>query len=256
MADDDWFVPLAGGSGTPLFAFPHAGAGCAQLVGLARDVSPEVAVWGANLPGRQARLHEPPRTDLDALADDLATALAERITDRPYGVFGYCGGALLAFLVVRRLRACGMRLPERLVVVSFEAPDIAALPRNVATQPGDRLWTMLAAQGGVPADLASDERLRSLTEAAVRADFAMIGGYRHRADLPLPVPITVCHGTRDRVRRGALLGWRRQTTHPLDLRGLAGSHWLLDDGREELAKTVTDTLLPSSPVTDPPREPR
>jgi surfactin synthase thioesterase subunit len=245
MADDDWFVPLTDGPGPRLYAFPHAGAGCAQLVPLAREVG---AVWGANLPGRQARLHEPARTDLAALVDDLTDALAARITDRPYALFGYCGGALTAFLVARQLRARGLPAPSRLIVASFEAPDIAALPRGVSTLPTSRLWSTLVEQGGVPAGLAADERLRGIAEVAVRADFAMIGSYRHQVDLPLPVPITVCHGTRDRVRRGVLLGWRRQTTFPLDVRGIDAGHWLLDDNCPELAKVIVDVLSAEVPA--------
>jgi surfactin synthase thioesterase subunit len=247
MADDDWFVPLTEDSGARLLAFPHAGAGCAQLVALARKLRPELAVWGANLPGRQARLHEPPGTDLIGLVARLSDAAAELIADqpdRPYALFGYCGGALQAFLVARELRTRGLPTPRRLVVVSFEAPDIAALPKGIATQPTHRLWSMLAEQGGVPVELAEDPTLRGVAEASVRADFAMIAGYQHRADLPLPCPITVCRGTRDRTPRGALLGWRRQSTLPLDLRDLSGGHWLLDDACDELAKTITDVLRP------------
>jgi len=252
MSDRDWFVPLGeeaqGGRrpgaapGRPgcrvLLAFPHAGAGCAQMAGLAHSVAPDVVVWSANLPGRQARLDEPPRTDLDVLVTELADAAATVLSDHPYEMFGYCAGALTALLAARVLRDRGVPPPRRLIVVSAEAPDIAWRPRRLADHPSDRLWQLLAEHGGVPPAMAADERMRAVAEPAVRADFAMIAHYRLRPEPPLASTVTVCYGRGDRVRRGALLGWRRQSTLPLELRELAGGHWLLDDSRDELAKVV------------------
>lgn len=239
MSDRDWFVPLSEADGRMLLGFPHAGAGCAQLAPLARLVaSRDVQVWSANLPGRQARFDEPPRTDLDALAAELADAAAALLPDRPYDVFGYCAGALTALLVARALRNRGVPPPGRLIVVSAEAPDIAWRPPRLAGLPSDRLWEQLAELGGVPPGVVADERVRSIAEPAVRADFAMIAHYRLRPDLPLASRITVCHGQRDQTRRGALLGWRRQSTAPLDLCDLPGGHWLLDDACTMLAEII------------------
>lgn len=240
MTGSPWFVPLAGRDGVPLFAFPHAGGGCSQFAGLAGALRPRgVALWAANLPGRQSRLAEAPRTDLAALADEIADELADFPTQAPagrYTLLGYCGGAVLALAVTRALHARGAPLPRRLVVLSHDAPDIAERPWQLPRLPSAVLWRFLAADGGVTPDLAADPRLRRVAEAAVRADFAMLAGHRAATGAPLPVPILVCHGRADDVRRGALLGWRRQSTHPVLLRSVAGGHWLLDGPLDELAE--------------------
>ncbi|MFL6123336.1 thioesterase II family protein [Actinophytocola sp.] len=235
----DWFVRLGDPGGEPVFAFPHAGGGCAQLAELARTA--EVELWAANLPGRQARLSEPAWTDYPSLATTLATELADRLDGEPYSVLGYCGGALLAYGVLRRLHAGTVPLPRRFVVVSYEAPDIAPRPRRVADLPSDSLWDYLTDIGGVPAGLAADPRLRKVAEPAVRADFTVLAGYRHEVAPPLPLPITVCYGERDgETRRGALLGWRRHTSCPLELHGVPVGHWLLDEACGELAAILGD----------------
>lgn len=235
----DWFVPLAGGE-TRVFAFPHAGAGVGQLAGFAKAAARNgMSVWSANLPGRQARLDEPARTEFGPLVAELTDALTELLDDRPYLLWGYCGGALLAYGVLRELVMRPVPQPQRLVAVSYDAPDIALRPRGMSGLPADRLWAYLLESGGVPESLAADARLRAVAEDAVRADLAVLGEYRHEHGPPVPVPITVCYGDKDKqTSRGAQLGWRRHTSHSIDLRVLSGGHWLLDDACEELGGTL------------------
>jgi surfactin synthase thioesterase subunit len=237
----DWFVPLTDYKPVRLFAFPHAGAGCAQFAELAKATRDDVSLWAANLPGRQARLDEAPPDNLDRLVERLADEVSALHADR-YALFGYCGGALLAFLVARRLRELGAAPPLALVVAAFEAPDIGRRPRGLARLPSHRLWERLIDDGGVPVELAGNERMRQLAEPAVRADFALLEGYRHEPGPALDRPIVVCFGATDPVRRGALLGWRRQTTASVTLRPLPGGHWLLDHSVTELAAVVAEVV--------------
>ncbi|MEV0232191.1 alpha/beta fold hydrolase [Nonomuraea sp. NPDC050786] len=244
----DWFLPLIDDDGLRVFAFPHVGAGCAQLTPFARAAARHgMSVWAVNLPGRQGRLDEPAHTRFDELVDELADRIVGRL-DRPYVLLGYCGGALLAYGLARVLRAGSAALPSRLVIASYEAPDIARRPRRIAHLPTDLLWAELAASGGVPATLSGDPRLRRVAEPAVRADFAWLASYEHRPDLPLPVPVTVCFGSADAGPRGAFLGWRRHTSHPLDVRVVDGGHWLLDDACEELAAQVAAAMSQDAPA--------
>ncbi|MFC0107900.1 thioesterase II family protein [Kibdelosporangium aridum] len=239
-ATTDWFVPGSTDLGPRVFAFPHAGAGSAQLVDLGAAVARHrLSLWSVNLPGRQARLAEPPLDDYRELVDELAAALASVDDGRPFALFGYCGGALLAYGVARELFDRALPLPDALVVASYDAPDIANRPRRIVDLASDALWSYMLDSGGVPEHLAADQRLRRVAEPAIRADLSVLAGYRHEPGPPLPVPITVCFGLEDRsVRRGALLGWRRHTAHSVDLRGLAGGYWLLEDASEELAQVL------------------
>ncbi|GAA1369368.1 thioesterase II family protein [Catellatospora chokoriensis] len=247
----DWYVPLAADGGRRIFGFPHAGAGCAQLSPLADLLAGRgITLWSANLPGRQARLAEPPRAELDALVEELTDALVERIADQPYDLFGYCGGAVLAFEVARRLRTQSVRLPDRMFVVSFEAPDIAWRPRRLPYLPSDVLWEYLSERGGVSGELAADRTVRQLVEPAVRADFTWLGEYRCEPGTPLPVRIVVFHGLRDEdTLHGALLGWRRHSTERVLLFGIDGGHWLLEDSLAELADLTAREI--SGPTADP-----
>ncbi|GAA3438035.1 thioesterase II family protein [Kutzneria kofuensis] len=236
--DQDWFVPVERrpGAAARLFVLPHAGAGPAAVAAFGAAVRPDIEVWALNLPGRQARQAEPPRTDLAGLTADLAAWLRRR-DPRPYALFGYCGGALLAYLVAEQ---CA---PTHLFVGSQAAPDVALIPRRLHALPGERFWEVVLDQGGVAPELAELVELRPVFEPAIRADFELYAGYRRHGGR-LDVPVTVLFGREDRaLGRGALLGWRRRTTGRLRLADLPGGHWLLDDATAETAALVGDTVL-------------
>ncbi|MGH3468021.1 MAG: thioesterase II family protein [Thermocrispum sp.] len=232
----------AGTAGTRLVIFPHAGGGPASVSALAPLFGPEVDVWSVNLPGRQARAAEAPRDDLDGLVEDLASDLAKSTAGAPLALFGYCSGALLAFLVCRRLSELDAP-PSRLIVGSALAPDIATPPRRLHLSPSDAFWDRLIAFGGVPEEIAGRTDLRPVLEPALRADFGLQASYRHRAGEPFGTPITVVYGSRDAsVTRGGLLGWRRQTTRRPVLRPIESSHWLIEDAPAELAAVLTGEI--------------
>ncbi|GAA3033226.1 thioesterase II family protein [Streptosporangium longisporum] len=263
MTSSPWFVPVGERreGRIRLYAFPNAGSGPASLTGLAERFPDEVEVWGLNLPGRQARLAEPPPDDLDALVDALARDLLATARE-PYALFGYCSGALLAYLVCRRLAELAPSpgsgpgpgsvsgaapgpgsVPVRLLVGSFAAPDVTLLLRRLPSLPSWLFWDQLIELGGVPAEVAEREVLRPLLEPALRADFGMLAGYRHRPGPPLPTPITVLYGSRDgSVSRGGLLGWRRQSARPLSLRELEASHWLAEEVPDLLAAVIAEEI--------------
>lgn len=237
-ATTDWFIPLSDPTGATLhvYAFPPAGGGCATFAGLADQLAPDITVWGLNLPGRQARFGEEPRTQLDPLLDDLAAEFTDQ--DRPV-LLGYCSGALLAFLLARRLRARGLPPPAALVAASYPAPDQAEPSRELHLLDSSRFWQEILSYGGVPPAVADQPDFREIFEVALRADYELLAGYRYAAAPPLDIPVTTLSGAADPVLTPAAVeGWRRHTTRDFRTVTLPGGHWLLDGDLPGVAEAV------------------
>jgi len=232
----DWFVPVhtRPDSTTRLFVVPHVGAGPSAAAELGDALPPDIEVWALNLPGRQARHAEPLRTDIAVLAEELAQWLTSN-GGKSYSLFGYCSGALLAY------RLAGQSSPERLFVASCAAPDIALFPRRLHLLPRERFWELVLEGGGTEPELTEHAELREIFEPTLRADFELYAGYQHQP-CRLDLPITVFYGRDDSLRLGALLGWRRHSTFPIDLVELPGEHWLLDEARAELAAELASAM--------------
>lgn len=228
-ADDDWFIiteprPEATSN---IIAFPNAGGGCASFARHARLMPDWLSMATLNLPGRQARFGEPLRTDLDGLTAELAEWCAQGA--EPFLFFGYCSGALLAYCVARLLHAQHAVLPRRLIVGSFQPPDRAQIP-SLAGLSSSRLWEILVGYQAVPSAVAENLEFRELSEPVLRADFELIGGYRHTSAPPLPIPVTVLVGEQDRwITDHDVAAWADYTSAGLSVCRLPAGHWFMEE---------------------------
>jgi surfactin synthase thioesterase subunit len=228
-AVDDWFVPMARrpNAEMTLLAFPQAGGGCSAFARHSREMPDWLEMRTLNLPGRQARFSEAPRTDLRSLVADLVADCAQYTM--PYLTFGYCSGALLAYLVARGLRESGAALPRRLVIGSYSAPHLISITPLDALN-SEQLWKVLVDYQAVKPQLASHAELRAVSEPVIRADLGLIGQYRHIPSEPLPVPITVLAGEKDDWELARdFASWQRYTTHDIRGRSIRAGHWFMDE---------------------------
>ncbi|MEV7003823.1 alpha/beta fold hydrolase [Streptomyces sp. NPDC093982] len=217
-----------------LFVFPHAGAG-ASAYRLAAYLPDTVEVCTVQLPGRETRFAEPALTSLDEAVAALAPLIADH-ADLPYAFFGHSMGSLIAFETARRLRALGTPLPDRLFLSGMRAPGLPDRdPRH--TLPDEQLLAT-AEFGGV------DTELQELLLPLLRADLTLCETYTHRAEAPLPCPLTVLAGSDDHSVDGTeLADWRKHTSADFEMRLFPGAPHLYVRGAErQLAETITRTF--------------
>ncbi|HKB13826.1 MAG TPA: alpha/beta fold hydrolase [Vicinamibacterales bacterium] len=135
-----------------LVCFPHAGGAASAYFPWARALAGyPIEVAAAHLPGRDARITEPPPSDLDAVIDALAGAI-EALTARPFALFGHSMGARLAFEVARRLRERGAAGPAWLFVSGAPAPQLQRVDQALRSIEDDTAFLAAVAgtYGGVP----------------------------------------------------------------------------------------------------------
>jgi medium-chain acyl-[acyl-carrier-protein] hydrolase len=224
-----------------LFVFPHAGAGTAGYRPWAGALPPDVQLALVQLPGREARLAEPPLTRMRALVDALVPALGPHL-DVPFAFFGHSMGAHVAFETARALRAEG-REPERLVASGNRAPHLPFPRPRIHHLPDDRILAEFQRLGGTPAEVLADRQLMALLLPVLRADLELCETYRFEPGPSLTCPLTVFGGTRDPdVPPAALDAWREHTTGPFARRLFDGGHFFLQEARQQVLAALRDVL--------------
>lgn len=224
-----------------LICLPHAGAGATAFKTWGNNLDPRIRACPVQPPGREKRRHEIPFTSAEALARDLAVAIAELVAG-PYALFGHSTGAICAFQVVRELRAVGGLLPVHLFVSGRRAPQLPLERVDLAAMTVPELADFLKHLGGTPDEILADQDLLGALQPLLAADFAVNQEYQYSAEPPLAVPITAFAGTEDAGAVGDLMmPWQEQTRAGFALHELAGGHFAIFGRRAEVhARIATD----------------
>jgi surfactin synthase thioesterase subunit len=227
-----------------LYCFAHSGGSIGEYLRWDQHL-PDVEVWGAQLPGRGARLPQPPLTDVTDLVARLLGALD---VEPPYALFGHSLGALVAYEVASALRDRGGPAPQRLLLSASapphrrpEGPLLHRLPDAELIAEVQRRY------GGLAPELAQHPDLIELMLPACRGDFTMSESYRYTPRAPLSSPITVLGGRADTVPLNELDEWRRYTTADFGVHTLPGGHFYFRDQVPAMARLIR-AALGGSPV--------
>jgi medium-chain acyl-[acyl-carrier-protein] hydrolase len=222
-----WLWRSAGkpASRSRLFCFPFAGASAALYRDWRTVLCADVEVCPVELPGRARRLREPIPGRFEALVEAAAEGLLPFL-DRPFAMFGYSLGALIAFELARQLRRLGVPGPTHLLLAARAAPQLPPDPiRPRHDLPQSELIARLEARYGsrLDPDILANPAMLEIVIGAIRGDLRLLDSYHYRPEVPLSCPITVFGGQRDRsVPPEALMPWAEQTAAGFQVRILDG----------------------------------
>jgi medium-chain acyl-[acyl-carrier-protein] hydrolase len=202
----------------------------------------DIEVRAIQLPGRGARLAEPPCTSFPHLVRTIAGLLDEG-DEVPFAFFGHSLGGVLAFEVARYCAKHGLPKPWQLFVSGSPAPQQRGESRNLHLLPEDELIDLLRGfQGTPPAVLASRE-LMQLLLPTIRADFSLVEGYRYSNAPLLEVPIIAFAGRDDEISVSQMQAWERETSQDFQLHWFDGGHFFINAHREQIAELISEEML-------------
>jgi medium-chain acyl-[acyl-carrier-protein] hydrolase len=226
-----------------LVCFSYAGVGAAMYARWPDLLPADVDLWAVQLPGREGRLREPPRTELRDVAQEIVAAMQGRI-ESPFVFFGHSMGAVLAFETAHILAARGLALPRHLLLSSRRPPHLPD-PAPPLRHLSDAAFIAEIARryGGSPAQVLESPELLALLLPALRADIAALETHVVAARPPLAIPITAYGGTSDtRTTRDELEAWRAATSAAFRVRMFPGGHFYLADQRAALLADIAGVL--------------
>ena len=225
-----------------LYCLPYAGGGAAVFRTWPRSLPADVEVCTIHLPGREMRFAEPRFTSIAKLVQTLAPIILPHL-QKPFAMFGYSMGGLIAFELLRELRRLHAPVPVRLFVAAHQAPQIveAHLPIHGLPEP-EFVEELQQRYGGFPGDALNNQEIRDIFIPLLRADVEMIETYQYRSEPPLDCPISVFGGQSDSIAETDLRAWQQQSTQPVFVQVFKGSHFFMHTAQADLLAVISRQL--------------
>lgn len=187
-----------------------------------------------NYPGRGSRVRETLLTEIEDLVDDcFEQVLMLMPSDDNYIIYGHSMGALIGFLVCKRLKKLDYKQPLKLVVSGHKAPKYPR-DKKISHLPDDLFWEEVTRYGGVPDDLAQYPDLIKFFIPILKADFQTIEAYEHQYERALHIPIDVFYGSDESITYETATDWELETTNTVTVRELKGNHFFIYPHKETL----------------------
>ena len=164
---------------------------------------------------------------IDALFGNFAKLIQE---ESNYIIYGHSMGALIGYLVCKRIEKLGLKKPLKLVVSGRSAPSI----RNKETRydlSSDQFWEKILELGGISEEILKERELKDFFEPILRADFKAVETYVYSGKANLTIPIDVIHGSEEKIEAD-VLGWKEETSAEVTFTELKGNHFFIYDHAE------------------------
>ena len=225
-----------------MFCLPYAGRGASVFNSWSNSFPDDIELQAVQLPGRESRYNEPMFTDIHETVRALADSI-KLYMDRPYALFGYSMGALVAFELMRELRRRGEPLPIQLFLAAMRAPQIPPICPSLTDLPDDSFLEQMRHYYDPPQDAWNLPELLKVILPTLRTDMKMCDGYIHTLEPPLESPIHAFAGQDDRSASPAVVReWRQQTTEEFNMDVFDGTHFFINTASDDLQRVMISRL--------------
>ncbi len=221
-----------------IFCLHYAGGGASMYHSWKKAFSDDVELWAIQLPGRESRYSEPRIQSLSDLVKMIVDVL-QPLVDKPFAIFGYSMGALLAFEITRELRSRGEPQPVHLFLASATAPHLPKVYPPLAQLPEDELIDQVRYYFQPPEEIWQNAELLELILPILRDDLSVIESHQHVEQKRLDCSIDVYIGLNDRSAPvNDAQAWSEYSNTTFQLTGFQGGHFFWETESTKLMEKV------------------
>lgn len=192
-------------------------------------------------PGRGKRIKERLRDSIAEIAADAFERLEKAINNTgEYLIYGHSMGALIGYLVSKKLEKSPLLIPRKLIVSGREAPCCKQAPEIRSNLESDAFWKRVADLGGVPKEVLKVDELKEFYEPILRSDFSAVEDFDNSDTKKLNIPIDVFYGREEGLEYHPEVDkWNEATTKQVRIYEKSGDHFFI----YEHATAIADHML-------------
>jgi medium-chain acyl-[acyl-carrier-protein] hydrolase len=169
-----------------------------------------------------------------------------RLSPKPYALFGYSVGGLIAFETARILaQNSKQQQPRALILAAIGAPtERSRLPHLHKLSDAEFIRRhMERYSGGIPAAVLGEPDFLAMLLPVLKADMEMFETYQYLPGEPLLCPIHTIAGEQDVLcPPSSMAGWKRETTESLFSETVSGNHFFINSAVDRVRATIVRAL--------------
>jgi surfactin synthase thioesterase subunit len=225
-----------------LFCFPFAGGSKYSYNHFIPFAAKGLNIVPLELPGRGARRRETLTANMNGAVTDIYNTIRSDLST-PYAFYGHSMGAVLAYLVVKRIISDKLPSPVYIFVSGREGPSIPNTDKLRHLMPREQFIAELREIGGSPDELLNDDDLMDFFEPVLRADFAAMELYEYEETYPFNIPILAMIGLDEKILEEEVQAWQKETIQEIEIKRFEGKHFFIFTHPEEIMSLINARLL-------------
>ena len=221
-----------------IIAFPFAGGNRYSF----EFLRPYLEEGGVELkvleyPGRGRRIREPLLASLEEIEADAFERLEKVINNTgEYLIYGHSMGALIGYLMSKKLEKSPLLTPRKLIVSGREAPCCKQEPEIRSNLESDAFWKEVDDLGGLPKEVLKIDELKEFYDPILRSDFSAIEGFDNSDTKKLNIPIDVFYGREEGLEYHPEVDkWNEATTKQVRIYEKSGDHFFIYEHAASIA---------------------
>lgn len=224
-----------------LYCLPFAGGSKYSYKDYVSAAPDFINVVPIELPGRGSRYKEPLLTDAAGMVDDVYGQIKDML-GTPYAIYGHSMGAVLGYLLARRILEEGMNPPEHLFLTGCRGPSVQRKDPLRHLLSKEEFIQELKNLGGCPDEILNDDDLMNFFEPILRADFQAVETLDYRPQEPIHIPINVMTGISERTTYQEAMEWQKETTAKVEGHRFPGKHFFIFNYPKEILEIIARKL--------------
>ena len=224
-----------------LICIPYSGGSFYSYNGLQKCLDDFINFVPVELPGRGKRFSATLLTNIHDMVNDMFVQI-KQFFNTPYAIYGHSLGAMLGYLLVRKIVKEKMTEPLHLFFSGREAPSVKNKERNIHLLPKTAFIEKLIEYGGMPDELLKEKELLDFFEPVIRADFRAYETWQYEPDKPFDIPLTVIIGSDENITHQEAMAWQEITKRKITLKTFPGNHFFIFNYLPDMGRIISDTL--------------
>ncbi len=231
--------------GIRLFFLPYAGGSASVFLSWKRSLDQAIDVKPVELAGRGKRICEPLYESMEEAVSDVFSIISKEIDEGEYAIYGHSMGTIIAYEVIRKIKAAKMKEPKHIFFSGGNSPNTESICKDIHILSDDDFIKHVSDYGGPNMELFENEEFKTMFLPILRGDFNIVKMYRFKNDnFKLGCNITIINGREDKlISFDDMKNWESMTNGSCAFYEFDGGHFFINKYKLEICKIVNNILV-------------